>query len=96
MVRVLVILFTSLVLYSSYFAQTKEYKPVKKVYTSIVGNKIKKTIVTYIPSVKYKDVAVINDIYKDGVKTKSYITYKKKKIIYWRSKTKNIYSTLVK
>ena len=96
MVRVLLIVFTSLILFNSCFTQTKEYKPVKKVYTAIIGNKIKKTTVTYIPTVKYKDVAVINDIYKDGVKTKSFITYKKKKVIYWRSKTKNSYSTLVK
>lgn len=78
-------------------AQTKkEYKPVKKVNTSIINKRIKKSTTTFTPVVKNKQVAVINNIKKNGVTTKSYISYKKKRVVYWKHKTKNVYLPIIK
>lgn len=78
-------------------AQTKKiYKPVKKCNTSIVNKRIKRSTTTFTPVVKDKQVAVINTINKNGVPTKSYITYKKKRVVYWKAKRKNVYLPIVK
>jgi aspartate carbamoyltransferase catalytic subunit len=93
----IIFIFISFVIIISVHAQTpKEYKPKKRVITSITNNKIRKTIITSTPTIKNKQVAVITNIKKDGVTTKSFLTYKKKRFVQWKTRKKNVYMPLVK
>jgi len=76
------------------FAQEK--KEIKEYRTSVTNKKLKVSTVTYKPEVKYQNVMVVKDVYKNGKLYKKAISYEKKPVVKYKRTRKNYYYPLIK
>ncbi|MDP4174005.1 MAG: hypothetical protein Q8933_08565 [Bacteroidota bacterium] len=71
-------------------------KPYKTISKSVVNGYLQTITTYYTPTVRYKQVAVMKNFYKDGIVYKRDVAYEKRPVVTWKKRSEYKYEPLIK
>ncbi|MGE5681120.1 MAG: hypothetical protein ACM34K_09620 [Bacillota bacterium] len=92
--KVLVIFFSLLLLHRTAFPGTP--RPYKTVSKAVVNGYLQTITTYYTPVVKYKKVATLKNVFKNGVLLRQDVVYETRPVVTWKKRSQYDYSPLIK